>query len=152
MNFSIIIPTFNRVDLLRQALASALNQTGFDDFEVLVSDDCSEDEAWSWLQSVQCARLRIRRNDRSLGMSRNWKNAIESSRGRFIYMLQDDDWALPDLLSTSASLFDRYEGAELVCFATCLMDHGGQNHEVYWRPEREILLPAPQALLQFASH
>ncbi|WP_414644540.1 glycosyltransferase [Bradyrhizobium sp.] len=39
---------------LRQAVASALGQTGFDDFEVLVVDDCSDDATWSYLQSIEC--------------------------------------------------------------------------------------------------
>jgi glycosyltransferase involved in cell wall biosynthesis len=152
VRFSIVIPTFNRVEFLRQALASALKQVDFDNFEVLVADDCSDDETWSYLQSIKCPRLRIMRNDRRLGMAINWKKAIESSQGRFIYVLQDDDVALPQLLSVSSSLFDRYQGAELLCFATCLIDHAGQNAEMYWRPEQETVLRAPEALLQFAKH
>jgi glycosyltransferase involved in cell wall biosynthesis len=152
VRFSVIIPTFNRVGFLQQALASALKQTDFDDFEVLVADDCSEDETWTYLQSIECPRLRILRNDRRLGMGPNWKKAIESSNGRFIYVLQDDDTVLPQLLSVSSSLFHRYKGAELLCFATCLIDEAGENAEMYWRPEREAVLPAPEALLHFASH
>jgi glycosyltransferase involved in cell wall biosynthesis len=152
VRFSVVIPTFNRVDFLRQALASALKQVDFNDFEVLVADDCSDDETWSYLRSIDCPRLRIMRNDRHLGMGGNWKKVIELSRGRFIYVLQDDDAALPQLLSVSSSLFDRHKGAELLCFATCLIDDAGQNAEVYWRPEQEVVLPAPEALLQFANH
>lgn len=154
LSFSVVIPTFNRVDFLRQALVSALTQADFDDFEVLVVDDCSEDETWSYLQSIACTdpRLRILRNDRRLGMGLNWKKAIESSSGRFIYLLQDDDIALPQLLSVSSSLFERYRGTDLLCFGTCLVDHAGQNAEVYWRSEREVVLRAPEALLQFARH
>jgi glycosyltransferase involved in cell wall biosynthesis len=152
VHFSVVIPTFNRVEFLQQALASALKQTDFDDFEVLVVDDCSEDETWTYLQSVECPRLRILRNDRRLGMGLNWKKAIELSNGRFIYLLQDDDIALPQLLSVSSSLFDRYKGAELLCFATCLIDQAGENAEMYWRPERETVLRAPEALPLFAGH
>lgn len=149
--FSIVIPTFNRADLLKVALESALNQTGFDSFEVVVVDDCSDDGTWSYLQGVYSPRLRILRNEPRLGMGLNWKKAIESSRGRFIYILQDDDCALPHLLSVSASLFNRYNN-DLVCFATCLVDAACQNPEMYWQPPREALVPAPQALLQFADH
>jgi glycosyltransferase involved in cell wall biosynthesis len=149
--FSIVIPTFNRVDLLKLALHSALNQADFDNFEVVVVDDCSDDGTWSYLQSVASPRLRIVRNELRLGMGLNWKKAIDSSRGQFIYLLQDDDCALPQLLSVSASLFNRYRN-DLVCFATCLVDDAGQNPEMFWQPPREALVPAPQALLQFANH
>jgi hypothetical protein len=97
-------------------------------------------------------RLQILRNDRRLGMGLNWKKPIESSSGRFIYVLQDDDIALPQLLSVSSSLFHQYSGSDLLCFGTCLVDHAGQHPEVYWRPEREVVLRAPEALLQFASN
>jgi transposase len=50
-SFSVVIPTFNRANFLRQALFSALRQAELDDFEVLVVDDCSEQETWSYLQS-----------------------------------------------------------------------------------------------------
>lgn len=152
VRFSIVIPTFNRVEYLRLALASALEQADFDDFEVLVSDDCSEDETWPYLQSVKCPRLITLRNDHRLGMGLNWRKAVESSNGRFIYLLQDDDTVLPQLLSVSSSLFDRHKGVELLCFASCLIDHAGQNPRIYWRPEHESLLRAPEALLQFSNH
>jgi glycosyltransferase involved in cell wall biosynthesis len=151
VSFSIVIPTFNRVALLRRAVASALGQTGFEPFEVLVGDDCSQDETWSYLQGIRSPYLRIFRNDRNLGMGANWNKAVAASRGRFIFILQDDDIALPGLLAVAASLFDRYRGARLLCFGTCLIDHAGQNPEMYWRPERETVLPAPDALLQFAA-
>jgi glycosyltransferase involved in cell wall biosynthesis len=152
VRFSIVIPTFNRVEYLKLALTSALAQTNFDDFEVLVCDDCSEDETWRYLQSLKCPRLVTLRNDQRLGMGLNWRKAVESSRGRFIYLLQDDDTVLPELLSVSSSLFDRYKGVELLCFACCLIDQAGENHQIYWRPEHESLLRAPAALLQFSSH
>ena len=41
--FSIVIPTYNRSDLVQGAVRSVLGQT-FDDFEVVVSDNCSQDD------------------------------------------------------------------------------------------------------------
>ena len=114
VRFSIVIPTFNRVEYLRLALASALEQADFDDFEVLVSDDCSEDETWPYLQSVKCPRLITLRNDHRLGIGTQLEESCKSSSGRFIYLLQDDDTVLSQLLSVSSSLFDRHKGVELL--------------------------------------
>jgi glycosyltransferase involved in cell wall biosynthesis len=138
--------------MLREALTSALGQTDCDDFEVVVIDDCSDDQTWSFLQSVRSPRLHILRNEHRLGMGPNWRKVVQSSRGRLIFILQDDDIAMPQLLSVSSMLFERHKGAELLCFATCLIDQAGQNPRMFWQIEQETRLPAPEALLRFAGH
>jgi glycosyltransferase involved in cell wall biosynthesis len=149
--FSIVIPTYNRADLLRQAVGSALEQAGYEDFEVVVVDDCSTDATWDFLQSIDARRLRVARNDQRLGMTGNWNKAIRASTGDLIYILQDDDIALPRLLSVASRLFDGHSSASLLCFATCLIDDAGQNPRMYWQAEKETLLRAPEALLHFAN-
>src|ERR1700691_5165783 len=149
--FSLVIPTYNRADLLRQAVGSALEQAGYEDFEVVVVDDCSTDATWDFLQSIDARRLRVARNDQRLGMTGNWNKAIRASTGDLIYILQDDDIALPRLLSVASRLFDGHSSASLLCFATCLIDDAGQNPRMYWQAEKETLLRAPEALLHFAN-
>ena len=151
-SFSIVVPTYNRAGLLKRTVESALQQDGFDDYEVLVVDDCSEDRTWDYLRSVRDPKLRIFRNDPRLGMGRNWNQAVRLSAGEYVFILQDDDLALPDLLARASGLIEKYRAVDLICFTTCLINEGGQGKQVLWRPEREQLLSAPQALLYFARH
>jgi len=90
--FSIIIPTFNRAALLREALASVARQT-FRDFEVIVVDDGSRDETESVVNSCDLPVTFLRQENRGPGAARNL--AIQHSQGRYIAFLDSDDQWLP---------------------------------------------------------
>lgn len=99
--FSIIIPTYNRPDLLQEAIESALNQNGFDDFEIVIMDDCPDrDDVTEVLMKNYKNEEKIRyyKNSKNLGMEGNWNRAVELSRGKYIVMLHDDDMLLPSYL------------------------------------------------------
>lgn len=116
VKFSIVIPTYNRATLLKRTVESALLQDEFEDYEVIVVDDCSSDETWDYLRNIKSPKLRIFRNDSRLGMGPNWNKAVRLSHGEYVFILQDDDIALPNLMSRASALLDRYDGVDLLCF------------------------------------
>jgi glycosyltransferase involved in cell wall biosynthesis len=140
---SIVVPTFNRVGMLRQTVASALAQDS-NDFELVIVDDASDDGTWEYLGGLSGAR--VYRNSTRLGLAANWNRAIALSRGDYVFVLQDDDLAEPHLVRTLAA----EAGPELICFATCLIDADGRSPEMYWQSERRVLEP-PAGLLEFAA-
>jgi hypothetical protein len=140
---SIVVPTYNRVGLLRQTVASALAQDS-DDFELVIVDDASNDGTWEYLRGL--SGVRAYRNPTRLGLAANWNRAISLSRGQYVFILQDDDLAEPGLVSTLAA----EAGPELICFAYCLIDADGGNPEMYWQSERRLLEP-PAGLLEYAA-
>ena len=144
MLLSIVVPTFNRVDLLRQTVESAFAQDS-DDFELVVVDDASQDGTWEYLCDL--SGMRAYRNPTRLGLAANFNRAISLSRGRYVFLLQDDDLAEPHLVRTVAA----EAGPELICFATCLIDRDGRHPRIYWQSERRLLEP-PAALLEFAEN
>lgn len=89
--FSIIIPTFNRIDDLRKALESVFLQD-FEDFEVLVVDNESDDGTDKLINSISDNRLNYYRikNNGIIAKSRNL--GIKKSRGNFIVFLDSDDY------------------------------------------------------------
>lgn len=97
---SILIPTFRRPQLLEEAVASALQQAGFDDYEVIVLDNDPAGDAAT--EAVIRRHLRpglmYYRNDVNLGMTGNWNRIIELARGEWITLLHDDDWLAPGFL------------------------------------------------------
>jgi glycosyltransferase involved in cell wall biosynthesis len=88
---TIAIPTYNRVTYLRQALESALSQT-YSRFQVVVSDNCSEDGTAQYLASVWDNRLLLLRQRENLGMAGNWNACLEQATGEFFLLLSDDDY------------------------------------------------------------
>src|SRR4029434_4251541 len=73
--FTIGIPTFNRAQWLARSVHSALSQT-FSSFEVLVSDNASEDETAEVLRQFSDQRLAIIRQPRNIGPIANWTACV----------------------------------------------------------------------------
>lgn len=152
--FSIVIPTVGRLDLIKRALYSALRQQDhFDDYEVVVLDNRSEDGTWDYLQNFKenNPRLKVFRNPHRLTQGQNWNEAVRQSSGEFIYMLQDDNVVMPEMLAKISDSMARHEKVDLVHFAVRYMDEGEREQVTSaWQPEGEELLRAPRALMRFA--
>jgi hypothetical protein len=90
--FSVIIPTFNRVDLLKAALESVFSQR-CSDLEIIVVDDGSTDGTWSCLKSLDGRVKYFRQPNRGPGGARNLgaRHAI----GEYLTFLDSDDLWFP---------------------------------------------------------
>ena len=89
--FSIAIPTKNRVDRLRDAVRSVLEQT-FTDFEVIVCDNCDEPDSARTAAVVRDAgdsRVSYVRTNGQLAMPDNWERSIADARGEYVTILTD---------------------------------------------------------------
>ena len=97
---SVVIPTRERARTLSHTLRTALAQPG-DNFEVIVSDNVSEDGTRDVVEAMADPRLRYVRTDRRLSMCDNWDFAFRHVRGRYAIVIGDDDalavGAIPDL-------------------------------------------------------
>lgn len=107
MKFSILLPTRNRLDLLKLAVESVRGQD-FNDWEVIVSDNASEQDVLGYVKSVGDARIRGWRNPRLVPVTDNWNAALSHSAGDYFIMLGDDDALVPGALSRLAALVERW--------------------------------------------
>jgi len=92
---SVVVPTRNRADSLARAVSSVLAQT-YRNFELLIVDDASGEEAGEILSRIAASdgRIRVLRNPVALGGAGARNVGISSSRGSWIAFLDDDDeWA-----------------------------------------------------------
>jgi glycosyltransferase involved in cell wall biosynthesis len=95
--FSIVIPMFNRGLFIGRAIESCLNQS-FNDFEVVVVDDCSTDDSVAVVERFSDTRIRLVRNERNLGVCPTRNRGVASSLGEWIVFLDSDDELLPNAL------------------------------------------------------
>jgi len=91
--FTITIPTFNRPELLREALESGINQTNFTDYEIIVVDnnperDCDTEQLMSKYRNTNISYYK---NSENIGMFGNWNRCYELARSEWVCMLHDDD-------------------------------------------------------------
>lgn len=104
--FSVIIPTYNRCELLQEALASVWAQT-FTDYEVIVVDDGSTDGTWEYLQSLGSRVRAFGQQNAGPGAARNL--AAQHASGDYLAFLDSDDLWLPWSLQAYAELIARYD-------------------------------------------
>ena len=97
MLLSVCIRTYNQERYIAQALDSVLGQKTSFPFEVVVSDDCSNDETKGILLDYQQRypdRIQILWSETNIGGPRNLRRVIEASKAKYITCLDGDDYYL----------------------------------------------------------
>ncbi len=96
---SILIPVFNRDKYVSDCICSALNQT-YQNIEVVIVDNASEDGTWEICQGYASrdSRVRIFRNDTNIGPVLNWKRCFDEAQGLYGKVLFSDDLISSDYL------------------------------------------------------
>lgn len=87
----ILIPVYNRKDLILKSVNSGLNQTYRNVF-VSVFDNASNDGTWEKLKKINNKKLRLFRNQKNIGLFENFNNLIRVSKCDFCIFLCSDDW------------------------------------------------------------
>ena len=90
ISFSVIIPTYNRLDLLRSTLES-IPESG-EDIEIIVIDDGSTDGTWEYLRT-RSDIISIQQKNSGPGAARN--RGIEAASNSYIAFLDSDDLWFP---------------------------------------------------------
>jgi glycosyltransferase involved in cell wall biosynthesis len=121
----VCIPTYNAAAFLADAIGSVLAQT-FSDFDLIVSDDASDDETPSICRKYDDPRFRASRSDRRLGQAGNWNRCLELASGEYVILLHADDQLLPGYLERAVAILDANEDVGLVHCAVRHVDEAGQ--------------------------
>lgn len=104
---SVIIPTYNSVSFVMEAIDSVLNQT-FKDVEILVVDDGSKDETRKVLSEKYGSSIQyFYKENGGVSSARNY--GIERAKGKYIALLDADDVWLPDKLEKQVNLLESNE-------------------------------------------
>lgn len=107
---SVIIPTYNRLWALPEAIKSVLDQT-FSSFELIIVDDGSTDGTEKWVKEKCPSAKYIKKENGGVSSARN--RGIEKSRGRYIAFLDSDDRWLPEKLERQIKVMD---SGHAVCY------------------------------------
>lgn len=93
INISIVIPTWNRPTSVRRLVDQVTRDEDSGDIEVVIVDDCSDENNWELLSDLKNSNenVRLYRNSQNIGMTRNWNRAVELAKGQWIGFMCDDD-------------------------------------------------------------
>ena len=122
--FSIIIPVWDRADVIRRCLDSVFSQD-FEDYEIIVVDDGSEDDSVAVMRTYADPRLKIIVQPENQGVCATRHTGTEAAAGKwFLYL--DSDWVLlPGVLQHLQELTARAP-AEVGVTGTCCRTNEGE--------------------------
>lgn len=94
---SVVMPVYNRADLVEQSLASVLGQDDAPSMEVVVVDDGSTDDSVSVVRGIDDPRIRLV-SQPNAGVAAARNNGVRQARAPWVYFLDSDDLSLPGTL------------------------------------------------------
>jgi len=124
-SISVCIPTLNRAPHLRGAIESVLAST-LQDFEIVVSDNASDDNTEEIVQSFQDPRICYVRHKRRIPIQSNWTAALFHARSELLFKLDDDDRIEPAFLEKTVQFLKSHPEASSVYTAFLVQSPGGR--------------------------
>lgn len=126
---SILMPVYNTAAYLREAMDSILSQT-FTDFELIVLNDCSPDNAEEVLDAYDDPRIVRYRGENNVGLSNVLNIGLDMARGKYIARMDSDDISLSNRLQVQVEYLDTHPEIDLVSVGMRLF---GAKEEVWIR-------------------
>ena len=120
---SIIMAAYNAERTIQRAIQSVLMQT-YQDFELLVVNDCSTDRTAEIVQTFSDERIRLIQNEQNMGVSYTRKHGLEEALGEWIAVLDSDDAWTSDKLEKQMQL-QKAKNAELIFTGSSFMNSNG---------------------------
>lgn len=129
---SIIMAAYNAEKTIEQAIESVLNQT-YSNFELLVVNDCSEDQTVSLVRRIaeKDRRVRLISNKKNSGVSFTRKHGLKEATGKWIAILDSDDAWAPEKLEKQIAL-QKKTNADLLFTGSAFMDSDPQFRRPGW--------------------
>ena len=121
---SIVIPVYNGMPYLRDALECALTQT-YSNLEIVVIENHSTDGTAEYLHSTNEPRLRVVYRTSTQPAAENWTQAIAESRGDFVKLMCADDLISSDAISLQVASLMSQAGAVLAACRRRIIDDRG---------------------------
>lgn len=150
---SVIIPTYNRGWIIKEAIDSVLAQD-YNEFELIVVDDGSTDDTSEVLDSYKDAVKVFSQRNKGVSAARN--RGIAETSGEFIAFLDSDDLWLPQKLSTQIDFFNQMPDA-LICQTEEVWIRNGlrvnpkKRHKkpsgMIFKPSLELCLVSPSSVM-----
>jgi GT2 family glycosyltransferase len=121
---TVAIPTYNGAAHLAEALRGVLAQQGVE-FELVISDDRSEDGSLEVVRAIAGDRARAEMNPERLGLAGNWNRCVALSRAPLVAIFHQDDFMEPGHLAAHVRALRRDGAIGLVASASEVIDERG---------------------------
>ena len=121
---SVMFLSYNHGAYLEQAVKSVLGQT-YQDFEIIFSDDCSNDNTMEIISKYESDRVNIHRFHENMGAAVNMKYIWRHCSGKYLALINSDDVWEEDHLEKSVYYLDSHKDCAGVFSWASLIDEQG---------------------------
>jgi glycosyltransferase involved in cell wall biosynthesis len=128
---------FNDRPFVAAAVESILRQT-FEDFEFVVMDNASTDGTAEVLASFRDPRIRIYRNETTLGLPASLQKGLQRVAGRYVARMDGDDISLPGRLASQVRFLEDHPRTGIVGTACVVTDYLGGRTGIVIQPRTDL--------------
>lgn len=149
---TVAMPVYNAGKYLRLAVLSIVKQT-FTDWELLIIDDGSMDNALQDISDINDVRIRTFRDGENRGLAARLNEAVDLARGQYIARMDQDDVSYPERFARQIKALQNDPRLDLVAVRAITIDEGSQatglfpyslsHDEICARPWRGFYFPHP---------
>jgi len=150
---SVIVPNYNYARYLEERLESILTQR-FQDFELILLDDCSTDESRSLLERY-ASHPKVSHylpNEQNSGSPfAQWERGLELARGRYVWIAESDDSCTPELLERLVAALEARPDAVLAYCGSLQVDEQGERlprDYDRWQEDQQLYTYSPSYYLR----
>lgn len=149
---TIAMPIYNAGRYLRPAVNSIVQQT-FADWDLIIIDDGSSDNATETIRDICDPRIRVLRDGANRGLAARLNEAIDLARGEYFARMDQDDISYPDRLARQLAMLEQNPELDLVAVRCVAIDADNElagalpfaltHDEICTSPWRGFHLPHP---------
>lgn len=123
---SVVMAAYNAEKFIGEAIQSILDQT-LKDFELIIVSDCSKDGTWKIIKKYSAIdkRIRVFQNKKNMGGCRTLNRGMEMGRGKYIAVMDNDDWSYPSRLEKQVKLMEKNPDVGIVGGTMEIIDENG---------------------------
>lgn len=125
---SVVVASYNHQDYVQECLQSVLSQD-FQDFEIVVTDDGSSDHTVANIRAIKDKRIHLKALAQNSGACVALNDAVLRSRGKFVAVLNSDDYFLPGKLSRQVAFMQSNPDVGAVFGLPSFVNERGQVFE-----------------------
>lgn len=144
--FSIVIPTWKRIDTLKDTVSSALTQKTTVSYDVIVVEDNPEPdtEIECYLKSLESPILKYYKNSRNIGLIGNFNKAVSLADGKYAVLIHDDDYLFPEYLENVNRILENHPDIDILCpEAVKWKEYKGEPRPAHHQDDRPARLWRP---------
>ena len=149
---TVAMPVYNAGKYLRLAVLSIVKQT-YPNWELLIIDDGSTDDAFKDIADINDARIRILQDGKNTGLAARLNECIDLARGKYLARMDSDDVSYPERFTRQIEALQNDPKLDLIAaraitidesnVATGLFPYALSHDEICARPWRSFYFPHP---------